>query len=92
MYLTLILLPASLKICIGIVQVFVMIEIAVRVIQTTRMLGTLSRKQLLRTKNLIEDVIASQKRTERSAKLIQLFVFLSVLAVIIWSLVGFIQQ
>ena len=89
MYLTLILLPASLKICIGIVQVFVMIEIAVRVIQNTRMLGTLSRKQLLRTKNLIEDVIASQKRTERSVKLIQLFVFLFVLAVIIWSLVGF---
>ena len=32
MYLNLILLPASLKICIGIVQVFMMIEIAMRVI------------------------------------------------------------
>lgn len=47
-----------------------MIEIGVRVIYNTRMLARLSRKQLQRTKNLIEEIIASQKSTELKAKLI----------------------
>ena len=56
---SLVLFPAVIKICIGIVQIAVIIEITVRVKESIRMLTVLNKRQRTKARNLISEVIAS---------------------------------
>jgi hypothetical protein len=58
--------PAVLKICIGIVQVFAILEITLKVRESVRMMAVLNESQQRRkARNLINELIASRKRVDR---------------------------
>lgn len=62
---SLVLFPAVIKICIGIVQIAVMIEITMRVKESLYTLSAINKRNRLQAKNFMNDVLASQKRSDR---------------------------
>lgn len=83
--------PAILKMCIGIIQVFAMIEITIKVRESVRILAVLNQSQQRKqAKNLIKELIAGKKRVDRKVIVSQVFVFVLVLVILVWSLVRFV--
>ena len=81
------LFPAVLKLEIGIVQIAVIIEITIRVRQSLTMLQNLSsRGQRSKARNLINEIISSQKKADRLALAIQICVFVLIVGSTIFSL------
>ncbi len=83
--------PGILKICIGIVQVFAIFEITLKVRESVRMMAMLNETQVKRrARNLINDLIASRKRVDRRVLVSQALVTLLCLAILSYSLAAFI--
>ena len=55
----LVIFPAVIKICIGIVQISVMVEITMRVRESLNTLNALNRRNRLQAKNFMNEMIAS---------------------------------
>ena len=87
---SLVLFPAVIKICIGIVQIAVMIEITMRVKESLNTLSAINKRNRLQAKRFMNDVLASQKRSDRYVRALQIFVFIFVISVSTVSLTGFI--
>ena len=88
---SLVLFPAVLKICIGIVQVAVIVEITMRVRESLHLISVMNKRQRLQARNFMNEVMASQKRADCYVLLFRIFVFLLVISILTWTLTVFIR-
>ena len=79
------LMPCVLKVCIGLVQIAVMIEISFRVKENVRIYTLVNNSSSKRAKNMMNDIIASKNVTKVKILIFQVFVFLVSLVSIIWT-------
>ena len=81
------LMPCVLKVCIGLVQIAVMIEISFRVKENIRIYTLVNNSSSKRAKNMMNDIIASKNVTKVKILIFQAFVFLVSLVSIIYTAV-----
>ena len=82
----LVIFPAVIKICIGVVQIAVMIEITMRVKESLNTLNAINKRNRLQAKNFMNNVMASQKRSDRCVLVLQICVFIFTISMLSWTL------
>ena len=88
----LVLFPAVIKICIGIVQIAVIVEITMRVRESMHLISVMNKRQRLQAKNFMNEIMASQRRADRYVLLFQIFVFVLVITILTWTLTVFVMK
>lgn len=87
-----VLFPVVIKMCIGLIQIAVIVEITVRVRESISMLSVLNQRQRSRARNFMNEVIASQKRADRNVFYLQILVSVFIVSITICSLTLFIRE
>ena len=87
---TLTLMPAVLKICIGIEQSLTILEIAVKVRESDKQLALRRLANMYSTRGLEDRLAERQRHTDRLLVALRLFVLTFILSVSIWALTRFV--
>ena len=80
-------IPAVIKVDIGLIQVAIIVEIAMRVRENMKTFSVLTLRQRQRSRNLISDIIASRKKNDIMVRILQVFTAVTIVAVIVWTVV-----
>ena len=76
------LLPISIKISIGLVQLSIIIEITVRVRESINTFKLINRKKKLNAQNMINQVLANEKKSDRYVLILQICVLIFCISLI----------
>ena len=79
-------MPCVVKVCIGLVQISVMVEISIRIKENVSMFTMVNSQVNLRsTENMMDDIIASKNVTKVKILVFQVLVFLITLVSLVYS-------
>ena len=78
------LVPIAIKICVGLVQLSIIIEITLRVRESINTYRVVNSKKKLNAQKMINEVLANQKKSDRKVLILQICIIIFCIAFLTW--------